>query len=98
MTTTRWGLAAASARLRKKVQETMARKASAPARGSEDRAATAQLAPSAAGALKKGSWAEEVSRLVHCEPEDLSVARVPDGSDNWEIVETATPGASNGGR
>lgn len=30
--------------------------------------------------------------------EDLSVARVPDGSDNWEIVELATPGASNGGR
>jgi hypothetical protein len=30
--------------------------------------------------------------------EDLSVARVPDGSDNWEIVESATPGASNGGR
>jgi hypothetical protein len=29
--------------------------------------------------------------------EDLSVARVPDGSDNWEIVEEATPGASNGG-
>ena len=29
---------------------------------------------------------------------DLSVARVPDGSDNWEIVETATPGASNGAR
>lgn len=29
--------------------------------------------------------------------EDLSVARVPDGSDNWEIVEAATPGASNGG-
>ena len=30
--------------------------------------------------------------------EDLAVARIPDGSDNWEIVETATPGASNGGR
>jgi len=29
--------------------------------------------------------------------QDLSVARVPDGSETWEVAGTATPGASNGG-
>ena len=28
--------------------------------------------------------------------QDLAVARIPDGSENWEVSSTPTPGASNG--